>query len=133
MLDDRSQTVSCQQYSILGTWGQVSNQTGWRSILGDRHETDDVSIYAAPARAENLYNLPSTFIDVGSAELFRDEDVAYASALWACGVQAGLHVWLGGWHGFDLLAPSSELGIIARKARLDWGRRIFGLRDTISL
>ncbi|KAH8811119.1 alpha/beta hydrolase [Xylogone sp. PMI_703] len=128
MLDDRGQTVSCKQYSSVGTVSQESNETGWKSILGDRCGTSDVSIYAAPARATDLSGLPSAFVDVGSAELFRDEDVAYASTLWASGVQAELHVWPGGWHGFDFLAPSSQLGIAARKARLDWGRRTFGLR-----
>ena len=35
-------------------------------------------IYAAPARATDLSRPPPTFIDVGSAEVFRDEDIAYA-------------------------------------------------------
>ena len=62
-------------------------------------------MYAAPSRAEDLSGLPPTFIGVGSAEVFRDEDVAYASRIWAAGGIAELHVWPGGFHGFDGLAP----------------------------
>ena len=39
----------------------------------------DVSPYAAPARADDLSGLPPAFIDVGSADTFRDEDVDYAT------------------------------------------------------
>ncbi|MFD6974554.1 alpha/beta hydrolase fold domain-containing protein [Streptomyces sp. NPDC059949] len=36
--------------------------------------------YAAPARATDLSGLPPAYIEVGSAETFRDEHVAYANA-----------------------------------------------------
>ncbi|GLW11319.1 hypothetical protein Misp01_64470 [Microtetraspora sp. NBRC 13810] len=48
----------------------------------------DVSPYAAPARAADLSGLPPAFIDVGSAETFRDESVAYASRIWLAGGSA---------------------------------------------
>ncbi|KAJ5938299.1 hypothetical protein N7466_001433 [Penicillium verhagenii] len=60
------------------------------------------------------------FIDVGTAEVFRDEAIAYATLLWKSGVQAELHVWSGGFHGFDLLAPNATLSINAREARSAW-------------
>ena len=104
MLDDRNETVSSHQYDGAGLWDRQSNLLGWTCLLGERRGTDDVSIYAAPARATDLSGLPPAFIDVGSAEVFRDEDVAYASALWAAGVQAELHVWPGAFHGSDLVA-----------------------------
>ncbi len=53
-----------------------------------------------PARAADLSGLPTAYVDTGSAEVFRDEDVAYASALWAAGGQANC-MWAGGHHGFD--------------------------------
>ncbi|KIX00580.1 uncharacterized protein Z518_09645 [Rhinocladiella mackenziei CBS 650.93] len=43
------------------------------------------------------------FIDAGGAEVFRDEDVAYASQLWKCGVPADLHIWA---EGFMALSRS---------------------------
>ncbi|WP_425551844.1 alpha/beta hydrolase fold domain-containing protein [Herbiconiux moechotypicola] len=92
ILDDRDSTVSTLQFDGAGTWDRSSNLTGWTALLGSRRGTPEVSIYAAPARATDLTGLPSTYIDCGSAEVFRDEDVAYASSLWAAGVQAELHV-----------------------------------------
>lgn len=123
MLDDRAETLSSKQYVDEGVWSRGSNLTGWSSLLGDRHGTDQVSVYAAPARATDLSGLPPTFIDVGEAEVFRDECVAYASHLWACGVQAELHVWPGAWHAFDLFAPTAKLSLIARKTRSAWLQR----------
>ncbi|MET9565297.1 alpha/beta hydrolase [Streptomyces tauricus] len=126
MLDDRDQTVSTAQIDGIGAWDRVSNLTGWTALLGDRRGTTDVSVYAAPARATDLSGLPPAFIDCGSAEVFRDEDVAYASALWEAGVQAELHVWPGGFHGFDVLAPRTELAQAMTATRNAWVARHIG-------
>ncbi|MBD0419010.1 alpha/beta hydrolase [Streptomyces sp. TRM S81-3] len=126
MLDDRDRTVSSVQFDGVGLWDRQSNRMGWTALLGDRRGTDDVSVYAAPARATDLSGLPPAFIDCGSAEVFRDEDVAYATALWAAGVQAELHVWPGGFHGFDLAAPDSTLGRAMLAARSTWVNRLLG-------
>ncbi|WP_370591495.1 alpha/beta hydrolase fold domain-containing protein [Saccharopolyspora montiporae] len=128
MLDDRDWTVSTAQYENVGLWGRESNRTGWDALLGDRRGTDEVSVYAAPARATDLSGLPPAFIDCGSAELFRDEDVAYATALWHSGVQAELHVWPGGYHGFDMLAPNSGIARAAIDARKGWVGRTLDTR-----
>ncbi|WP_053175815.1 alpha/beta hydrolase [Nonomuraea sp. SBT364] len=124
MLDDRNDTTSAVQMAGLGVWDRTSNETGWTALLGEARGGPDVSPYAAPARATDLSGLPPAFIDVGSAETFRDEDVAYASRLWQAGGQAELHVWPGGFHGFDLMAPQAVLSQEAREARLRWLRRL---------
>lgn len=120
MLDDRNETVSSYQIDGFGSWDRGSNLTGWNALLGDRRGTDGVSVYAAPARATDLSGLPPTFIDVGSAEVFRDEDVAYATAIWAAGGVAELHVWPGGFHGFDVLAPQAALSVMSTTTRDRW-------------
>lgn len=119
MLDDRDRTISSAQFDGIGLWDRASNVMGWTALLGDRRGTDNVSIYAAPARATDLTDLPPAFIDCGSAEVFRDEDVAYATALWQAGVQAELHVWPGGFHGFDMFAQAT-LAAPAIAARASW-------------
>ena len=124
MLDDRNDSDSARQFEGVGVWDRTSNETGWSSLLGQLHGTDEVPAYAAPARAESLGNLPPTFLDVGSAELFRDEVVDYARRIWAEGGRAELHVWTGGYHGFDLLAPASALAIEATRVREAWVDRI---------
>jgi acetyl esterase/lipase len=126
MLDDRNRTVSSAQMEGVGVWDRDSNVMGWTALLGERCGTDRVSVYAAPARATDLGGLPPAFIDCGSAEVFRDEDVAYATALWQAGVQAELHVWPGGFHGFDLTAPHTALAHAMTSARNAWVARLLG-------
>jgi acetyl esterase/lipase len=108
----------------LGVWDRAANQMGWTALLGDARGGPDVSPYAAPARADDLSGLPPAFIDVGSAETFRDEAVAYASRLWQAGGRAELHVWPGGFHGYDLMAPQAALSQDTKAARLRWLRRL---------
>jgi acetyl esterase/lipase len=124
MLDDRDDTVSSMQIDGIGVWDRTSNQTGWDALLGDRRGGGDVSSYAAPARASDLAGLPPTYIAVGSAEVFRDECVAYASRIWQDGGAAELHVWPGGFHGFDVIAPEAALSRSATRAREAWLRRL---------
>jgi acetyl esterase/lipase len=126
MLDDRDESVSTLQFAGRGYWHREDNVVGWTALLGDRKGGDDVTIYAAPARATDLSGLPPTFVDVGSAEVFRDENVAYASAIWAAGGSAELHVWSGGFHGFESI-PAAAISVAARAARDSWVRRTLGL------
>jgi acetyl esterase/lipase len=129
MLDDRNQTISSHQIQGIGIWDRTSNEAGWTALLGDRRGTDHVSIYAAPARATDLSRLPPAYIDCGSAEVFRDEAVAYASALWAAGGVADLHVWAGGFHGFDMAAPAASVSVAAGRTRAEFLRIILRLGD----
>ncbi|WP_435280913.1 alpha/beta hydrolase [Streptomyces koelreuteriae] len=124
MLDDRNDTPSTYQMAGLGVWDRTANETGWSALLGSRRGGPDVPAYAAPARAEDLTGLPPAFLDVGSAETFRDEVVAYASRIWQAGGVAELHVWPGGFHGFDGFAPQAALSQSARAAQVDWLRRL---------
>jgi acetyl esterase/lipase len=123
MLDDRNETVSSYQIDGFGRWDRGSNDTGWDAYLGSRRKTAGVPVYAAPARAGDLSGLPPAFIDAGSAEVFRDEDVAYASRIWADGGQCELHVWPGGFHAFDMAAPAARLSVAMTEARNNWLRR----------
>jgi acetyl esterase/lipase len=120
MLDHRNVTTSSQQYSGgPGVWTREMNEFGWRSVLGDLADTD-VPSYVSPAVADDLSGLPTTYIDAGTAEVFRDEDVDYATRIWAAGGQAELHIWSGGFHGFDALYPQAQISATARQTRTDW-------------
>jgi acetyl esterase/lipase len=129
MLDDRNETISSHQIDGIGLWDRGSNEAGWTALLGDRRNTDQVSVYAAPARATDLSGLPPTYIDCGSAEAFRDEDAAYASAIWAAGGVAELHVWAGGFHAFDGMVPQAAISRAAHDTRTRFVARIFGIPD----
>ncbi|WNO70568.1 alpha/beta hydrolase [Streptomyces sp. AM8-1-1] len=124
MLDHRNITTSSRQYSGgPGVWTCEMNEFGWRSVLGALAD-DDVPAYLSPALADDLSRLPTTYIDAGSAEVFRDEDVDYATRIWEAGGQAELHVWAGGFHGFDALYPQVRVSEAARRTRKDWLARV---------
>jgi acetyl esterase/lipase len=123
MLDDRGITQSSQELDGDGLWDRTSNATGWAALLGDACGGPDVSPYAAPARAQDLSGLPATFIDVGSVDTFRDEDIEYAARLSRAGISVELHLWPGGFHGFDEMAPETALAQAARATRLGYVRR----------
>ena len=123
MIDDRNDSDSTREYAADGTWTRDSNALGWRSLLGPGAPDG----YAAPARADDLRGLPPAFVEVGAAEIFRDEDVDYCRRLWSAGVPAELHVWARAYHGFDRFAPTSETARAARASRSSWLRRVLTL------
>ncbi|MFI9456920.1 alpha/beta hydrolase [Amycolatopsis sp. NPDC052450] len=121
MIDSRNDSASTVEFAERGVWGRTANEFGWRSLLNGQ-----TSPYAVPATAEDLTGLPPAFIEVGAAEIFRDEDVDYARRLWQAGVPTELHVWAGAYHGFDRIAPDSEVTRAALAARASWLRRTIG-------
>ena len=124
MIDDRNDTTSSWQYDGLGAWDRNNNHTGWEAMLGDQRGTANVHPYQAPARAADLSGLPPAYLEVGSAEVFRDETVDYATRIWATGGEAELHVWSGGYHGFSGFSPDAIVSHAALAARDSWWRRI---------
>lgn len=124
MLDDRNDTTSARQIDGVGVWDRTSNETGWTALLGARRGGDAVADASVPGRAADLGGLPPAFLSVGSGEVFRDETVAYASRIWASGGVAELHVWPGGFHGFENFAPAAALTRAAIAARESWLTRI---------
>jgi acetyl esterase/lipase len=131
MLDDHNDTASTIQMSGLGIWDRTASDTAWRALLAGHWGKEDVSPYAAPARATDLRNLPPAFIDVGSAETFRDEAVQYASRIWRAGGRAELHVWPGAFHGSDGIVPRATVSRAARQTRFRWLERLIGSSATI--
>ncbi|MEV0064245.1 alpha/beta hydrolase [Nocardia sp. NPDC050718] len=123
MLDHRNTSTSSWQYSGEPTvWTHETNTFAWNALLAALPDAQ-VPAYISPALADDLSGLPPTYIDAGSAEVFRDEDVEFASRIWASGGQAELHIWAGGFHGFDALFPEAGLSAAARRTRTEWLRR----------
>ncbi|MBE8472216.1 alpha/beta hydrolase fold domain-containing protein [Streptomyces justiciae] len=123
MLDDRFRTHSSRMLDGEGTWDRNSNLYGWTALLGERRGGPDVSPYAAPARAEDLGGLPRTYIDTGSVEVFRDEILTYARRLSEAGVSVDLHMWGGGFHGFDGIAAQAAVSRASVATREEFIRR----------
>jgi acetyl esterase/lipase len=123
MLDDRPARRDPQVEPFL-TWSYDDNITGWGALLGENAGGDDVSPYAAPARAEDLSDLPDTYIDVGDLDVFRNEDIAFARRLADAGVPTELHVYPGCPHAFEALAREAAVSVRAISDRI---RRLRGL------
>ncbi|KAH1401502.1 hypothetical protein KXV95_003791 [Aspergillus fumigatus] len=124
---DRSGPQICGQVLIYPWVDDGMDYVSMR-ILRLREHAD---MYTVPMRATNFAGLPPTFIDVGEADVFRDQDIAYASALWKDGVSTELHVWPGSWHGFDVFVPDAPISRRARAARLEWLRKLLSVPDGI--
>ena len=109
MIDDRNVTPASYAITDPRVWHRQSNHLGWKAYLGREGGGDDVSPYAAAARATDLTNLPPAFIPVGALDLFIDENIEYAQRLIQAGVPTELHVYPGAFHGFDAFAPSAAV------------------------
>ncbi len=122
MLDDRTASateVDPHEYSGEFLWTRENNRYGWRAMLGGKEPGgDDVSPYCAAARAKDLGGLPATFLQVGSLDLFVEENVDYARRLLRAGVPTELHVYPGGFHGFDLVPDTNIKKQFARDSHL---------------
>lgn len=116
MIDDRN-TISNPEVENLFTWSHDNNETAWKALIGDKDGDNDC--YGAAARATNLRGLPSTYIDVGSLDIFVHDSLDYAQRLMRENVEVELHVWPGVPHGFEGLAPQTKYGKMAVDSRDD--------------
>lgn len=103
-LDDRLASPSMIEFTDTPLWSRPQAVISWDCYLGpDRDGSDDVSIYAAPARATDLTGLPPAYVSVMHFDPLRDEGIAYALALLAAGVSVELHLFPGTFHGSALI------------------------------
>jgi len=118
MIDDRVALSTVSGETDHVGWNRINNRYGWMSYLGREYGSADMPAYAAPARRTDLSGLPPAWIGVGSEDLFKDEDVAYAQALQACGVACELVIVPGAFHGFDMLAAGAGVSQDFRAAQM---------------
>jgi acetyl esterase/lipase len=121
MVDDRNETPSSREISDIGIWDRAGNIEAWAWYLGGKAADQ----YAAPARAEDLSGLPPAFIDVGTVDLFRDEDIAFAQRLMQAGVPCELHINPGSYHASETFAPDAAL------SRRIWAMRVDALKRAL--
>lgn len=117
MLDDHN-TEPLPSIEPFATWNNSDNITGWSAYVGNKAGKDGVSPYAAPARVETTKGLPPTYIDVGELDIFRDENVTYASRLLAADISTELHVYPGVPHAFEAVAPGISVSMRAVQNRI---------------
>ncbi|MFR9803167.1 alpha/beta hydrolase [Pseudonocardia sp. RS010] len=119
MIDDTNTSPSSHEIVDVGIWDRAGNEEAWAWYLGGAQ----ADAYAAPTRAADLAGLPPAYIDVGTVDLFRDEDIAFAQRLMAAGVPCELHVHPGAYHASETFAPDAALSQRIWAGRLDALRR----------
>ena len=127
VLDDRMESPSM---TFVGTplFDGPAAARMWSSYLGENRSSP--SPYAAPARAEDLRDLPPTYLATGEFDPLRDEGIAYAMRLLAADVSVELHNFAGTFHTFDVF--ETTVSARATSEQVDWLRRIaHRLKDSV--
>ena len=90
-------------------WTKEDNVTGWELLKHGQEIPADEMIYYSPAVAtpEQLKGFPTTFLIVGSLDLFVHEDKAIVEQLSKAGVQAESFVEPGVPHSYDVMLNDS--------------------------
>ena len=121
-LDDRQQTWSARNFTDTPFMTREKVTASWQHYLGSA----PASPYAAPARADDLANLPPAFIATAEFDPNRDEAIDYAQRLLQAGVSVELHQWSGTFHGSQAILSAdvsqrqiAELGSVLRRALAD--------------
>jgi acetyl esterase/lipase len=122
-LDDRLETPSMRAFTDSPMWNRPLAEQSWQAYLGPLAGTDDVSPYAAPARATDLSGLPPAYISTAEADPLRDEGILYGLRLLQAGVSVELHQFPGTFHGSALVMSAAvsrrahqENDIVLRRA-----------------
>jgi acetyl esterase/lipase len=110
MLDDRP---AANPYAGEFGWTREHDRFGWTALLGVPAGSKDVPAEAVPGRVLDLSGLPPAYIGIGALDLFVDSNLDYAKRLMHCGVPVELHVFPGGYHGFEFVAPNAAISQIA--------------------
>ena len=117
MIDDSHDTPSGHEDTCPSVWNRTVSFQAWKMYLGDEYGTENVSPYAAAARATDLTGLPPAMVTVGALDLFRDENIDYAKRLMIAGVPTDLMVYAGLFHGAEMAAPEAAA---SKQMRLDY-------------
>ena len=106
-LDDRLDTESMRDYVDTPLWNRPNAIYSWTAYLGTEPGGDDVSPYAAPARATDLSGLPPAFVTTCQYDPLRDEGIEYARRLAHAGVPTELRHYPATFHGSSLVEAAA--------------------------
>lgn len=107
MLDHRNVTASSHRIVDDRVWHRAANVSAWDAYLGGGEPTP----YSSPSIADDLSGLPPAYVNVGSFDLFLDENVDFALRLNAAGTLCELHVYPGAFHGSNGMLPDHPLSL----------------------
>lgn len=107
MIDDRDTDSSRDNHNKV--WNTRLNHFGWKTYLGDMYGSDNVPAYAAASRQTDYSLLPPAYTFVCTEEPFYCETISFVQSLRDAGVEAGLDVYEGLYHAFDMLQPKKDI------------------------
>lgn len=113
--DNRLTTPSMTAFVDIPGWNRRNSEHMWRHYLGGADPSAASSPYAAPARSEDLRNLPPAYVMTSDFDAVRDEGLEYAQRLIEAGVPTELHHYPGTFHAFDTLSDTA----MSRRARAE--------------
>lgn len=105
MIDDREERwLDLPDEEVL--WTMTANRVCWDLLLGEGvRGGDDVSEYAAPARAEDVSGLPPTLCFIGARDIFLSETRDFIERLDLAGVSTTFRVFDDAFHGQEFADP----------------------------
>ena len=128
-IDDRFQNQSsAYEFAGFSVFSRSQKTFSWNSYLPK--DGGEVPIYAAPARAGDLTNLPSAYILVAELDPLRDEGLDYAVRLIRSGVSVELHHVPGVPHGWERVAPDASVTQRCEAERIAVMRSAFARAST---
>ena len=108
-------------------WSAEEYVSGWHDLCHGQEIPAEEMIYYSPAVAtpEQLHGFPTTFLIVGSLDLFVHEDVAFVEQLKLAGVEADSFVEPGVPHSYDVMLDDSPQTIRFKDLRDEAVRNMF--------
>ena len=108
-------------------WTAEENVAGWHDLCHGQEIPAEEMIYYSPAVAtpEQLHGFPTTFLIVGSLDLFVHEDVAFVEQLKLAGVEADSFVEPGVPHSYDVMLDDSPQTIRFKDLRDEAVKKMF--------
>lgn len=101
MLDDAN-VVPKEDLVGKISWTYAMNKNSWQQYLGTRFRSINVDPILIPAHDNNFYGLEPTYIDVGTCDIFCQEDMQLARRLKANYVKVTFHMYEGLPHAFEI-------------------------------
>lgn len=102
MIDNEDTETSRDNHAPV--WNTRRNHYGWKQYLKGI-TGGKVPAYAAPARRKDYSGLPPAYTFVCTAEPFYAETITYVRNMQKAGVDAGIDIYPGMFHAFDMLLP----------------------------
>ena len=116
MLDDRMESESARDNNAP-VWDSRKNRAAWDLYLQDMNE--EIPVYAAPGREEDVHGLPAACSIVGDLEPVKDETVLYFTRMKKAGIPVSLRVYHGCFHNFENTAVNSNVALNAHRYLVD--------------